>query len=75
MQCSLFNILSMDKVSMSHLKISQDIKENISSSSYLDSNDVINFKIFLGLTSKAMTDREKKGEDENTKIRISRDRK
>ena len=31
----------------------------------------MNFKIFLGSTSKAMADREKKrGEDENTKIGI-----
>ena len=32
------------------------------------SKDIINFKIFLGSTSKAMADIEKKGEDENTKI-------
>ena len=31
-------------------------------------DDVINFKIFLGSTSKAMADKEKRGEDENTKI-------
>ena len=52
----------MDKVSVSHL---------ISSSRYetkcvikfllsIDSCDVINFKIFLGSTAKAMADREKK---------------
>ena len=31
-------------------------------------DDAINVKIFLGSTSKAMADREKIGEDENTKI-------
>ena len=31
-------------------------------------DDVINFKIFLESTSKAIADREKRGEDENTKI-------
>ena len=31
-------------------------------------DDVTNVKIFLGLTSKAMADSEKRGEDENTKI-------
>ena len=30
--------------------------------------DDINFKIFLTSTSEAMADREKRGEDENTKI-------
>ena len=34
--------------------------------------DVINFKIFLGSTSKAMTG-EKRGEDKNTEIWISRE--
>ena len=29
---------------------------------------IINFKIFLGSTSKAMADRKKRGEDENAKI-------
>ena len=37
-------------------------------SSYLDSDDIIDFKIFLGSTSEAMADREKRGEDENIKI-------
>ena len=31
-----FNILSMDKVSISHLIFSQDIKHNVLLSSYLD---------------------------------------
>ena len=39
---------------------SQDIKQNVLSSSYLDSWDVINFKIYLGSSSQAMSDREKK---------------
>ena len=33
----LFNYLSMDKVSMSHLISSQDIRQNVLLSSYLDS--------------------------------------
>ena len=52
--------LPMNNVSMSHL---------ISFSSYQTKcvliwtvDDIINFKIFLGSTSKAMTDREKKRE-------------
>ena len=40
---------------------SQVIKQNVLLSSYLDSDDVINFKIYLQSTSNAMTDREKKG--------------
>ena len=39
---------------------SQDIKQNVLLTSYLDSYDVMNFKIYFGLTSKAITDREKK---------------
>ena len=35
----------------------------------------MNFKIFLGSTSKAMAGREKRGEDENTKTGISREQK
>ena len=31
----------------------------------------MNFNIFLGSTSKTVADREKRGEDENTKIGIS----
>ena len=33
-------------------------------------DDAINFKIFLGSTSKAIADREKRDEDENTRIWI-----
>ena len=57
------------------LFLSQDVKQNVSLSSYLDSDDFINFKIYLGSTSKAMSDREKKIEDGNTKIWISQERK
>ena len=56
------------------LFVSQDIKQVVLLSSYLV-DGVINFKIFLGSISKAMVDREKRGEDENTKIWISRERK
>ena len=35
-KCSLGNTLSIDKVSMSHLFHSQDIKQNVLLSSYLD---------------------------------------
>ena len=35
----------------------------------------MNFKIFPGSSSKAMADRKKRGEDENTQISISRQRK
>ena len=38
-------------------------------------DDVINFKIYLRSSSKAMADREKKREEGNTKIWISRDQK
>ena len=56
------------------LFLSQDIKQVVLLSSYLV-DGVINFKIFLGSISKAMVDREKRGEDENTKIWISWERK
>ena len=58
----------MDKVSLSHL---------ISFSRY-QIKCVIKFlfrQIFLGLTSKAMPDREKNGEDENRNIWISQEQK
>ena len=51
----------MDKVSMSYLFSFSDIKQNVLLSSYIDSiNDIINFKIYFGSSSKAMADREKK---------------
>ena len=42
------------------LFLSQNIKQNVLLSSYLDNWDAINFKTFPGPTSKAMADREKK---------------
>ena len=55
--------------------LSQDIKQNMLFSSYLDSwwpHKLFFIKIFLGSTSEAMADLEKKrGEDENTKNWIS----
>ena len=54
---------------------SQDIKQNVLLSSYLDSWLSHKFKIFLGSTAKAMADREKIREDKNTKIWISQKRK
>ena len=38
---------------------SQDITQNVLLSSYQDGYDVLNLKIFLQSTSKAMSDREK----------------
>ena len=55
----------MDKVSMSHL-ISFSICQTKCVIKFLDSYDIINFKIFPGSISKAMTDKEKK--DRKTKI-------
>ena len=59
-KCFLSNSLSMDKVSMSNL---------ISFLSY-QTKCVIRFLLgqLMTSTSKAMADREKRGEDENTKI-------
>ena len=55
------------------LLLPQDIKQNVLLSSYLDSYDVIRFKIFLGSTSKAMADREKKrGRQKYKNLNISR---
>ena len=53
--------------------LSQDIKQNVLLNSYLVIWWHINFKIFLGSTSKVMADKEKWGEDENTKIWMSRE--
>ena len=50
----------MDQASMSHLYLSQDIKQNVLLSFYLESWWCLNFKIFLGSSSKAMANREKK---------------
>ena len=65
----------MDKVSMHTLFLSQHITQNVLLSSYLDSWDIMYFKIFLWSFSEAMADSEKRGEDENTKIKISEERK
>ena len=58
----------MDKVLIHTFFPSQDIKQNVLLSSYLDSRDVIDFKIYLRSTPKAMADREKRGVDRNTKV-------
>ena len=54
--------------------LSQDIKQNVLLSSYLDNwDDIINFKIFLGPTSKAVADRGKKrGRRKYKNLNISR---
>ena len=57
----------MDKVSISHV-FSFSRYQTKCVIKFWTVDDIINFKIFLGLTSKAMPDREKIGEDENTKI-------
>ena len=41
------------------LFLSQDIKQNVLLSSYLDKDDIINFKTFLESTSKSVAGREK----------------
>ena len=54
------------------LFLSQDIKQNVFLSFYLDS-DIINFEISLGSTSKAMADSEKKwGRQKYKNLNISR---
>ena len=47
---------------------SQDIKQNVLLSSYETIDEVINFKIYLWSSSKAMANREKWVKDRNTKI-------
>ena len=56
----------MDKVSMSYLFPSQDIKQNELLSSSVDG--IIYFKIYLQSTSDAMADRGKEGKMEIQKI-------
>ena len=58
----------MDKVSMSHLFPSQDIKQNLS----LSSCDVINLKIFLDQPLKLTHMRKKRGKQKYKKLNISR---
>ena len=53
----------MDKVSMSHLFPSQDIKQNL----LLSSCEVINLKIFLDQPLKQSLMGVKRGENKNTK--------
>ena len=64
-----FISLSMDKVSMSHL-ITFSRYQTKCVIKFLSKtvDDIINFKIFPESTSKAMADREKSKEGENTKI-------
>ena len=70
---SLFNTLSMTKFQYHTFFPSQDIKQNVLLSSYLAIDDVINFKIYLQTTSKAMTGREKKRQGRKYKnLNISR---
>ena len=52
---------------MSYLLLSQDIKQKVLSSFYLD-NYVINFTIYLRSPSKAIADREKEGRTEIQKF-------
>ena len=59
----------MDKVSMSHLFPSQDIKQNL----LLSSCDVINLKIFLDQPLKQSLAGVKRGENKNTKTWISQE--
>ena len=55
---------------------SQDITQNVLLSSYLDHYDVLNLKIFLQSTSKAMADREKnRGRRKYKDLNISRIKK
>ena len=55
--------------------LSQDFKQNVLRSSYLDSWWHHNFNIYLGSSSKAMAAGRKSGEDGNTKNWISCERK
>ena len=57
------------------LFLSQSIKQNVLLSSYLDKRYVINFKIFLESTLKQWLKGKKRGDDKNTKILISGERK
>ena len=59
----------MEKVSVSYLFSSQDIKRNVLLSSYLPrTDDVTNFKIYLDQPLKQWLTGGKRGEDGNTKI-------
>ena len=54
---SLFNIISMDKVSISHLISFSRYQTKCAIKFLVD--DTINFKIYLGSTSKVMANRKK----------------
>ena len=58
--CSLFNYLSMDKVSLCHFIFFSRYQTKMCYEVLIQTVDDINFKISLGSTSKAMADREKK---------------
>ena len=56
----------MEKFQCHTLFLSQDIKQNVLLS-YLDNDDVTNFKIFLDKPLKQWLTGRKRGDDENTK--------
>ena len=59
-KCFLVNTLSMDKVSISYLFLLRISNKMCYQVLILTIDDVINFKIYLQSSSKAMTDRKKK---------------
>ena len=65
---SFFELYQLTKFQYHTFFPFENIKQNVLLSSYLDNRDVINFKICLRSSSKAMADREKRGEDGNRKI-------
>ena len=74
-----FNTLSMDKVSISYRFPSQDIKQNVLKSSYLDSwwchKFIFDQRFIFDQPLKQWLREAKRGEDRNTKIWISWERK
>ena len=75
-KCSIFNTLSMDKVSMSHLISFSGYQTKCVLSSYLDSwwpHKLLRF--FLNQPLKQWLIGKKRMEDKNTKIWISQERK
>ena len=68
LKCSVFDTLSMDKVSMSHLiSFSRYQTKRVIKFLFRQMMTSETFKIFLESTSKVMADREKRGEDGNKK--------
>ena len=63
-----FSIKITDKVSMSYLFSFSRNQTKCVIKFLVRQLMTSNFKIYLGSTAKAMTDREKRGEDRNTKI-------